>query len=426
MMKSDILVIGAGILGLSSALYLKRWNPSKRVVVIDRFGGPGQGNSAKSEGGFRNLFTSKTNFILADSTIDFFDHLQKDRGYDIKLYNIGYLWLFSKKQYEDLFKAFKKIGDRGAEIETYDRDDLENMIPDLVFDFDNEEAMILGLNPVDIGVLGKKCGSVDADSLVRAYEQEFIQAGGEVIYGTEARRLIHKPKQELDIPGEPFIWQDSHITGAETSSGKIFAETTVIAAGVWSENLLDPIGIDSFMKPKKRQIFAFKDPKLKRLLKVEGFNEFDILPLTILPKSSILFRPELSEKSLWLACADNLGRAFGLEDDPQPEEDYYTNNVYHVLVKYFPCFQDVRPINMWAGQYAINSRDESPVVSPFPGMIYVGAASGSGIMKCDSLGRITAAIYNEEDEAELYGGHKFKVANLGIHSRNVEKEQFII
>ena len=81
---------------------------------------------------------------------------------------------------------------------------------------------------------------------------------------------------------------------------------------------------------------------------------------------------------------------------------------------------------MWAGQYAINSFDGIPVVAPVPGMIYVGAASGSGIMKCDALGRIVAALHTGEEEAELYGGRRFRVADLGIKNRNVERESFII
>ena len=59
-------------------------------------------------------------------------------------------------------------------------------------------------------------------------------------------------------------------------------------------------------------------------------------------------------------------------------------------------------------------------------MIYVGAASGSGIMKCDSLGRIVTAFHAGEEEAELYGGRKFRVADLGITERQVERETFII
>jgi len=426
-MDCDILVIGAGILGLSSAYYLKKENPGKKIVVIDKLGGPGQGNSAKSEGGFRNLFTSETNYLLTDSTIDYFHHLEEDLGYEIKLSNIGYLFLYSEGQYGQMKEAFDRVEERGTETKTFEKQELKGMIPDLVTDFgDDEEAELLGLEPVDIGVFGAKCGGVDADALVRAYESEFLKLGGEISYGTDVEGLILKPVEELEIPGEPFVWQDTHIAGAETKKGGIRAETTVVAAGVWSETLLDPIGFDSFMRPKKRQLFAFKDPRLDGLLKVEGFNEYGVIPLTILPKASILFKPELTEGSVWLGCADDIGRAYGLEDEPEAEEDYYTNNVYHVLVKYFPCFEDVRPMNMWAGQYAINSFDGLPVVTAEEGMIYVGAASGSGIMKCDSIGRIAAALYAGEKEAELYGGRRFRVSDLGIRNRNVERESLII
>jgi len=95
-------------------------------------------------------------------------------------------------------------------------------------------------------------------------------------------------------------------------------------------------------------------------------------------------------------------------------------------VKYFPCFEDVRPMNMWAGQYAINSLDETPVLYEAPGLYYVGAASGSGIMKADSLGRIMDALVAGEPEAELFGGRTFRVGDLGVKHRHVEHEEFVI
>lgn len=426
-MECGILIIGAGVLGLSSAYHLKNHNPDKRIVVIDRYGGPGQGNTAKSNGAFRNVFTSETNYLLADSTIDWFSHLQNDLGYHLNLAHIGYLWLFSQDQYSRLKRAFDKMRDRGVELRTLEREDLNRMVPGLVTDLEgDEEAELMGLEPVDVGVQGIKCGTIDADSLVRSYEAEFLKLGGKIKYGTTATRLILKPERELGIPSEPFVWQESRVAGAETTRGEILAETTVVAAGVWSERLLDPIGFNSLMRPKKRQLFVFKDPKLKGLLEVKELNEFGALPLTLLPEAGVFLRGELTEGSIWLGCSDDLGRGFGLEDDPQPEEDFYINNIYHILVKYFPCFEDIRPVNMWAGQYAINSYDETPVVAPAPGMIYVGAASGSGIMKCDALGRIVAALHAGEEEAELFGGRGFKAADLGVSTRNVERETLII
>ena len=426
-MECDILVIGAGVLGFSSAYHMKKRDPSKRIVVVDKYGGPGQGNSAKSEGGFRNIFTSSTNYLLADCSIDAFKHMEEEMGHNVKLEFIGYLWLFSQRQYDTIRPSIEAIMKRGDSVRVLSLEEVKKTIPCLVPEFgEDEEAELLGIDDVAVGVYGEKCGGLDADALVRAYEEEFVKIGGEVMYNTEATRLMLKPVEELGLPGEPFVWQDTVVVGAETSKGEILAEKTVVAAGVWAQRLLDPLGLDSFQRPKKRQIFAFKDPKLEPFFKVEGLNKMGVMPLTILPKANILFRPELNEGSIWMACADNVGRKFELEEDPQPEEDYYTNNIYHVLVKYFPCFEDVRPINMWAGQYAINSLDETPVLYEAPGLYYVGAASGSGIMKADSLGRIMDALVAGEPEAKLFGGRTFRVDDLGVKHRHVEHEEFVI
>ncbi len=425
-MRYDILIIGAGVLGLSSAYYMKKRDPSKNIIVIDKYSGPGQGNSAKSEGGFRNIFTSETNYLLSDASIEAFKELE-EKGYDIKLEFIGYLWLFSERQYDSIKPAIEAVTKRGNSVRVYSKDDLREMIPALVTDFEeDEEAELLGIEDVAMGVYGEKCGGLDADALVRAYERMFIELGGEVMYNTEAKELLVKPEEELGLPGEPFVWQEKKIVGVSTNKGEIIAEKTVLAIGAWANTLLEPVGMDSFQRPKKRQIFAFKDPKLVQLLEIKGFNEHDVMPLTILPKANILFRPELSEGSIWLACADEMGRKFELEEDPQAEEDYYTNDIYYVLVKYFPCFEDVRPMNMWAGQYAINSLDETPVLYENSGLYYIGAASGSGIMKADSLGRILDALVAGEKEAELFGGRKFRVSDLGIKKRHVEHEEFVI
>jgi len=425
-MRYDILVIGAGVLGLSSAYYMKKRDPSKNIIVIDKYSGPGQGNSAKSEGGFRNIFTSETNYLLSDASIEAFKELE-EKGHDIKLEFIGYLWLFSQRQYDSIKPAIEAVTKRGNSVRVYSKDDLREMIPALVTDFEeDEEAELLGIEDVAMGVYGEKCGGLDADALVRAYERMFIELGGEVMYNTEAKELLVKPEEELGLPGEPFVWQEKKIVGVSTNKGEIIAEKTVLAIGAWANTLLEPVGMDSFQRPKKRQIFAFKDPKLVQLLEIKGFNEHDVMPLTILPKANILFRPELSEGSIWLACADEMGRKFELEEDPQAEEDYYTNDIYYVLVKYFPCFEDVRPMNMWAGQYAINSLDETPVLFENPGLYYIGAASGSGIMKADSLSRILDALVAGEEEAELFGGRKFRVSDLGIKKRHVEHEEFVI
>jgi glycine/D-amino acid oxidase-like deaminating enzyme len=142
-MDCDILVVGAGIMGLSTAYYLKKKDPGKNIVVIDKYSGSGQGNSAKSEGGFRNMFTSSTNYLLADTSIDFFFHMQEEMGYELKLEPIGYMWLFSKDQYLDIVDAIDEMQKRGVELTVYNRSEIEKRIPALMTEFgDDEEAKL--------------------------------------------------------------------------------------------------------------------------------------------------------------------------------------------------------------------------------------------------------------------------------------------
>ncbi len=426
-MKCDILIVGGGILGFSSAYYLKLRHPEKDILVIEKNAAAGQGNTAKSEGAFRNVFGSETNFLLADSTIDWFNYVQEDLHRDLGLKNIGYLWLFSKERYARMGEVLKGMAARGVELRVMESDELRKNVGELVTDQSgDEDAELMRLESIDVGLYAPKCGSVDASALCIFYEEEFRRLGGRVMYSVEAKKLLVKPSEELGIPGEPFVWQEKQVSGAETSAGRIDAEVTVVAAGSWAEDLLGGIGVDAMMRPKKRQLFIFKDQKLDGLFKLRGLNESGALPLTILPKAGVYLKADVTEGSIWLGCADDLGRQFGLEEDPQPEEDYYTGNVYHVLVKYFPCFADLRPVNMWAGLYDVNSLDQTPVVDRRPGMIYVGASSGSGIMKSDALGRIVEAAYSGESEAELYGGRKFRVADLGVVGRRVVEETFVI
>jgi glycine/D-amino acid oxidase-like deaminating enzyme len=179
-------------------------------------------------------------------------HLQDKLGYELKLNHIGYLWLFSEDQCNLLRTVLNRMRRHGIELRNIDSEVLGRAIPDLVTKFTgDEEAEIMGIKPIDVGFFAPKCGSVDADSVCRAYETEFLKLGGVIKFNTEAKRLLVKPREEMGIPGEPFIWQEKIVAGAETNKGIISAEKTIVATGAWSESILNPIGLDPMMRPKK-------------------------------------------------------------------------------------------------------------------------------------------------------------------------------
>ena len=428
MSEYDAIVVGAGVIGIATAYHMKKIRPNDRILVVDKMSGAGQGNTAKSAAMFRSFFHSQTNLTLVDTTVEFFKHLHNQLGYDLKLKWTGYLWLFSEAQYHAIEPVLKSMSEKGLSHHIYEEEELANHLSMRTKVSDDEEAQMMKLKDVDRGVFIPKAGSIDIDALVKFYETEFRRMGGEIHYNTEVVRIIIEPEEPLGIPDEPFFWQNSRAAGVDTRRGRILAKKTVIAAGVWANMLLHKVGVYVPMVPIKRQLFSIKAsrPSLRSLLTTEGFNSERCLPFTILPDPPIYIKPALNEDAFWFSFGDHFPRAFKLEDDPQPEENFYRYGIYQVVTKYFRQFLGVYPYSSWAGQYALNTIDGQPVVFEENDLLVVGSCSGSGNMKCDAIGRVASALYVNLAHALLYGSTDFRVSDLSLADRNVDPEKLII
>ncbi|MFW9800373.1 MAG: NAD(P)/FAD-dependent oxidoreductase, partial [Candidatus Thorarchaeota archaeon] len=250
-------------------------------------------------------------------------------------------------------------------------------------------------------------------------------------FGITVESLLLEAEPKLDVPGEPFVWQNKRVRGVTTSDGTIRADKTVLATGAWANELLDPIGMDSRTKAKKRHIYvvhAEEKKGLHEILDSKGFNEFNSVPFTILPSAGVYFRPQLQERGFWIGCGDRLGRRYDYiqpDDYSNPESSYYENSVYPVLSKYFPAFEGARPVGSWAGGYSY-SPDAIPFVYMENGVLVLTGASGSGIMKADAMARIADALYRGLPEAELFGEKKIPSNTLSQKERKVEIESVVI
>jgi FAD-dependent oxidoreductase domain-containing protein 1 len=437
----DILVIGAGALGMASAYHLQSNNPSKRILVIDNLGDVGQAGTGRSAAMFRNTFTSYDNQVLANSSIEYYLFVQQQSGIDLGLELMGYLWLMSARQFQANTKNVDKMAKNGIDLRTYSADELRRSIPGLSTSFGSSdlEASILGLEDIEGAVFGVKCGKLEPDRMTKYYYDQFTALGGKSQFNTRATKLIVEPLKKLDIEDEPFIWQEQRFAGVQTTgalAGEIFAETIVLAGGAWINFLLEPIGMDGHVKSKKGQLFqinASGKKDLRNLLFTKGFNDFGVLPFIILPKCAIYVKPVRFGEQFWIGCDYEASKEFvNLPDfDPAaytPEVSYYDNDVYPVLSSYLPSFQDQSPSSSWAGLIAYNTIDYLPYVFQNENLIVIGGDSGSGIMKADSLGRIVDSLYRQgpDSEASLFGNVSYSVSKLGVKKRSVELEEWVL
>lgn len=421
MQKYDLVIIGAGITGLSSAYHLLKNHRDLRIKIVEKAPTFAQGNTAKSDAAFRDIFTSDINYKLSSSSISFYKHIQEDLHFNLGMKFNGYLFLLDERNIKS--KTIEGII-RKTKSEIIGQEEIKEM--GFKLNIDPDVMKVMNLKGIAGGLLGKNCGILEPDLISSFYESELRKMGAEFSYNTTVRKLALEPVQKLDYPGEPFIWQEKTIGHIETNKGDVFAENYLLATDVWTNQLLDPIGIDSHIRPKKRQVFQVTGPGIKEMVNRDYRGENGTFPFTILPGPMIDMRPDPRSESFWISFNDDIGRDFSLEDDPRPEIDFYEKNLLMVLREYLPIFNESKLNSSWAGYYSMNTIDGTYYIFRELNIGVVTGSSGSGIMKGDAAGRITAALMMGEEKAKLYDGSEIIVDDLGVKKRKVEMESLII
>jgi len=396
-MTYQVIIIGAGILGLASAYHILNQARGLSLLVIDRFGGPGLGNTARSAAAYRDLFSSPLNRDLSRGSIAFYQQIQ-DKGTHLGLQRIGYLWLLTDQQAQNAQGILNSLAAAAIEFDLLEVERLRQLLPEL------------RAGDISRGLLGRNCGILNPNLLCRFYEQRVRELGGKFLYGAAVSGFI------LD--------HDGRITGVE-AGGRVFkADTVMVAAGAWMNAILALAGLEALVLPRKRQLFAVaaKVGALHGLIHSRGFNTHGLLPFTILPGGAYL-RPATGFFILGYANED---QPPGLEDHPLAEADFFEKRLRPQVARYFPAFEGATPEYSWAGHYADHPPDNLPLVDRVAGAILVGGDSGSGIMKADSLGRIAAGWYHGREQVELGHGRPFRVKDLALTGRRLAPERLII
>jgi FAD-dependent oxidoreductase domain-containing protein 1 len=421
-MKYDVVVVGSGIVGLSSAYHLKRLNRDLKIVVVDRYATYAQGNTAKATAGFRDLYSSEVNYKLANSSISFYSNVQKSLDFDMGMHFVGYLFLLTESQLSE--KVIGKMLKRGSS-RLIGKDELSG-IKGLNMKLNSEAANVMKLGNVAGGFFGENCGIFEPDLITSYYFKELQKMGVEFMFNTVVTQLNLTADPSLDFPGEPFLWQEKTVSSLSTNRGIIEADWIVLANDIWVNQLLDPLGIDSHMRPKKRQVFQVKGKQLEDMIFDCDLNDEGIFPMTIVPKSGVHFRPSPKEREFRVSGADEIGRPFGFEENPEPERSFYEYSLKPVLQEYFPAFAEASIRSMWAGYYSYNTIDSHPYIFKELNIIIATGTSGSGLMKGDAIGRIVEGLYSGRKRTELFGGKPISTTSLGIAERNLPPEDFVL
>lgn len=100
--KASVVIIGGGVIGVSTAYYLAAAGVND-VVLVDK-GSFGSGSTCKAAGGVRAQFSDRVNIELGLRSLRTFEHFRAQFGQEIDLDQVGYLFLLDSLEHVTAFE----------------------------------------------------------------------------------------------------------------------------------------------------------------------------------------------------------------------------------------------------------------------------------------------------------------------------------
>src|SRR5512139_3747892 len=99
---ADVVIIGGGIIGLSSAYYLAL-KKAGRIVLFEK-GQLGEGSTSRCVGGIRTQFSTEINICFSLESLKTFERFKEEFGVNPEFKRVGYLFLAISDEEMKIFK----------------------------------------------------------------------------------------------------------------------------------------------------------------------------------------------------------------------------------------------------------------------------------------------------------------------------------
>ena len=133
MRSFDVVIIGGGITGLSTAYYLNKMGV-KNVLIIEK-NYLGSGSTGRCGTGIRQQFTTKEHIVLMRESVKLWKEWENSLQHPIHFKQGGYLWLLRNneelKQYKDYVKTQNLLG---VQSQIISKEEIKEIVPEINID----------------------------------------------------------------------------------------------------------------------------------------------------------------------------------------------------------------------------------------------------------------------------------------------------
>jgi glycine/D-amino acid oxidase-like deaminating enzyme len=356
-MGYDVVVVGGAVMGAATAYHLKHFDPSIRVVVVERDPTYRQSSTVLSDGNVRIQFNLEENIRMSqyglEALSDFGERMAVgDWKPEPAPRHQGNLFLTDEPHRHEAEIGLQRQRSLGCQVEWLDAADIYRRFP--AYDGGGYAG----------GTLGPLDGSVDPTAVLQGYVRKSGSLGVEY----------------LNTEVVAFTRSSSDITGVTLANGShLSAPVVVNATGAWCAPLAATVDVDLPVLPVMRTVYT-----------IETSIDNSSLPSVFMP-SGLYVIPETGGRFLvgWSQPDDPVGFDFTFS------RGKFYELIWPELGTQLPAFEALNLAGGWAGLYEVNTLDGNAILGEWPelgGLYLANGFSGHGFQHAHAVGRHIAEL----------------------------------
>jgi FAD-dependent oxidoreductase domain-containing protein 1 len=354
----DVIIIGGGIMGSSTAYHLVKTERQLKVAVVERDVTYARASTTLSLSNVRVQFSLKENIQISQHTVKVLETFDKDMEVDgerpkISFRREGNLFMVDEAGRAAAEKALALQQELGCRVEWWSPEKVRDRYP--LYD----PRGLVG------ATFGPDDGHFDAYAALMGYKAKARSMGVEYI------------QDEVQC----ILASAGRATGVETGQhGRLSGMVLVNCGGGWAAGIAETVGVKLPVAPTKRQVFV-----LDTAVKPQG-----PLPLTVLP-SGMYFRTETGGVIVLGKSMDQDPVGFDFSWD----DKRFMEILWPELAEFVPAFDRLKLVRGWAGLYAVNTLDGNAILGEWPelkGFYLANGFSGHGLQQAPAVGRYISEL----------------------------------
>jgi sarcosine oxidase subunit beta len=378
--KSEVIIVGAGSVGVPTAMALGELGIKTRV--IDMHPSPGQGENKHAIGGVRATHSSPGKIIACRRSLEILATWENLHGDHIEWLKGGYAFPVYRKKDEKILKELLPIQKKfGLHIDFLEFKEIQHIIP--------------GINPHGLrgGTFSPDDGSISPLLTINAFYRRAVDLG-----------VIFHFNERVSQIGT----KNGRVIGVQTNRAKYTAPVVVDTAGPFSAELSLSVGVKIPVVPDSHEA-AITEP-------VQPFFQCMVVDI----------RPGPGSKNFYFYQNLHGQVIFCITPDPpiigtdKGETAAFLPQVCARIVHLLPRLKNLRVRRTWRGLYPMTP-DGSPLVgrdNQIEGLLHATGMCGQGLMLGPAIGEVVARMI----AGQITDGDRLILAEFSPYRKFADQE----